>query len=301
LISARAAVSIALAGAGLLAGTASDVMPDRRPPRRGGYLVLQADLHVHSFLGDGVLWPWDLAIEARRRGLDVIAITNHNQIVAARIGRFFANRMAAPLVLVGEEITAPDYHLIALDIREAVSGERPVERAIADVHSQRGVAIAAHPTRRFRPAYGAAALRELDGAEVAHPLTYSRGPDELREFFARLRLVRGRAAAVGSSDYHAFASLGACRTYVFASEKSEAAVVEALRQGRTVAFDVEGVAHGDPELIALLRTPVGIPGDPPAIRWLAIAGRISALLGAAGLLLLRRARGRTSLRASRRA
>lgn len=289
MISARA-VSIALAGAGLLAGTASDVVPDHPPPRRGGYVVLQADLHVHSFLGDGVLWPWDLAIEARRRGLDAIAITNHNQIVAARIGRFFANRMATPLVLIGEEITAPDYHLVALGIHEALTGDRPVDSAIAEVHSQGGVAIAAHPTRAYRPAYGAAALRELDGAEVAHPLTYSRGPEELREFFARLRLVRGRAAAVGSSDYHAFVSLGVCRTYVFARERNEAAVVEALRQGRTVAFDVDGIAHGDPELIALLGTPVGIPGDPPAIRWLAIAGRISALLGAAGLLLLRHGR-----------
>ena len=289
MISARA-VSVALAGAGLVAGTASDVLPDRPPLRRAGYVVLQADLHVHAFLGDGVLWPWDLAFEARRRGLDVIAITNHNQVVAARIGRFFANRMATPLVLIGEEITAPDYHLIALGIDEAVSGDRPLEGAIADIHSQGGAAIAAHPTRAFWPAYRAAALRELDGAEVAHPLAYSRGPEELREFFARLRLVRARAAAVGSSDYHAFASLGVCRTYVFARERSAAAVIEALRQGRTVAFDVEGVAHGDPELIALLGTPSGIPDDPPAIRWLAIAGRISALLGAAGLLLLRRQR-----------
>jgi predicted metal-dependent phosphoesterase TrpH len=286
-LSSARALSVALAGAGLVAGTASDVLPDRPALRRAGYVVLEADLHVHSFLGDGVLWPWDLAFEARRRGLDVIAITNHNQVVAARIGRFFANQTATPLVLIGEEITAPDYHLIAVGIDEAVSGARALEGAIADIHSQGGAAIAAHPTRAFWPAYGAAALRELDGAEVAHPLTYSRGPEELREFFARLRLVRRGAAAVGSSDYHAFASLGVCRTYVFARERSEAAVIEALRQGRTVAFDVEGVAHGDPELIALLARPIGLPGDPPAIRWLAIAGRISALLGAAGLLLLR--------------
>ena len=282
------AVAIALVGAGLVAGTASDVLPDRAPPRRGGYVVLEADLHVHSFLGDGVLWPWDLALEARRRGLDAIAITNHNQVVAARIGRWIASRMAMPLVLIGEEITAPNYHLIAVGIDEAVSGHRSPGSAIAEIHAQGGAAIAAHPTRAFWPAYDAAAIRELDGAEVTHPLAYWQGPQVLREFFAMLQRVRGRAAAVGSSDYHVFASLGVCRTYVFARERSEAAVIEALRQGRTVAFDVEGIAHGDPELIALLGTPIAVPGDPPAIHWLARAACVSALAGAVGLLLLRR-------------
>ena len=168
------AASIALLGAGLIAGTASDLPAAHVPLRRAGYVILEADLHVHSFLGDGVLWPWDLAIEARRRGLDVIAVTNHNQVVAARLGRFIAKPMATPLVLIGEEITAPDYHVIAVGLDEAVSGDRSAAVAIADVHAQGGAAIAAHPTRRFWPAYDATAMRELDGAEVAHPATRRR-------------------------------------------------------------------------------------------------------------------------------
>ncbi len=134
-------------------------------------------------------------------------------------------------------------------------------------------------------------MRELDGAEVAHPLAYWQGSTELREFLAKLQRARGRAAAaVGSSDYHAFASLGVCRTYLFVRERSEAAVIEALRHGRTVAFDVGGVAHGDPELIALLGTRSEPTHDRPMIHWLAIVARVSALLGAAGLLLLRKSR-----------
>ena len=285
------AVSVALVAAGLVAGTLSDVLPIHSPPTRGGYLILEADLHVHSFLGDGALWPWDVAIEARRRALDAIAITNHNQVIAAQIGRFVAKRMVTPLVLVGEEITAPDYHLIAIGIERTVSGDQPATAAIADVHSQGGAAIAAHPTHRSWAAYDTTAMRELDGAEVAHPLAYWQGSTELREFLAKLQRARGRAAAaVGSSDYHAFASLGVCRTYLFVRERSEAAVIEALRHGRTVAFDVGGVAHGDPELIALLGTRSEPTHDRPMIHWLAIVARVSALLGAAGLLLLRKSR-----------
>ena len=60
-----------------LAGTAA------RPPRpapmtAAGYTVLAGDFHVHGF-PDG-LPPWDSAREARRRRLDVIALTSHNSM-----------------------------------------------------------------------------------------------------------------------------------------------------------------------------------------------------------------------------
>ncbi|MFN2570938.1 MAG: hypothetical protein ABR537_04915 [Gemmatimonadales bacterium] len=53
-----------------------------------------------------------------------------------------------------------------------------------------------------------------------------------------------------------------------------------------MAFDVEGIARGDPELVALLRPRSAPAEDPPLIRWVAIAAR----LGAAVFLLLRDSR-----------
>ncbi len=294
MISPRLA-SAALLGAGIAAGTIADVIPVRRPLLRGGYVVLEADLHVHSFLGDGALWPWDLAFEARRKGLDAIAITNHNQVLAARIGRGLSRRIEGPLVLVGEEITAPAYHLIAVGIEETVGWRGTAAQAIEEVHAQGGAAIAAHPTRSYQGAYDAAALRVLDGAEVAHPFAYSAGMQELRDFFSRLELARARPAPIGSSDYHVFSSLGLCRTYVFAREAGERGLVEALRQGQTVAYDLGGMPHGDPELIRLLGTPPAPPADPPSIAVLARLGWICSWLGALGLPLFRGAGNRHSI------
>ena len=57
-----------------------------------GFQVLSADLHVHSFPGDGALPPWALASEARRRGLDIIALTNHNQMLSWTLTNWFASR-----------------------------------------------------------------------------------------------------------------------------------------------------------------------------------------------------------------
>jgi len=282
--------SAALLVCGLLLGTAADRLPEPRPVTRGGYVVLQADLHVHAFLGDGTLWPWDVAREARRHGLDAIAITNHNQVFAARLGRWLAPHLGGALVAAGEEISAPGYHLIAVGIERTVGWRLDPAAAIEEVHAQGGAAIAAHPTRTFWPAWDDAALSALDGAEVCHPVTYYQGPGDLRAFFSRFKLARPRGAAIGSSDFHVAGSLGLCRTFVFATERSERGLVEAFRSGRTVAYDAGGMAHGDPTLVALLGTPPDPPADPPAQAFLALAGRICALAGIAGLCLFRSAK-----------
>jgi hypothetical protein len=119
---ARALAGGLLAAAAVLAVLAP--LPDQRPPRRGQYHVLAADLHVHSFLGDGALAPWALAAEARRRGIHVFAVTNHNQTWAARLARWTSRRLGGPLVLVGQEVTNPRYHIAAVGLEQTV--DRPL-------------------------------------------------------------------------------------------------------------------------------------------------------------------------------
>jgi hypothetical protein len=75
-----------------------------------------------------------------------------------------------------------------------------------------------------------------------------------------------------------------CRTYVFARENSEAAIVEAVRAHRTVIFDLQGHPWGDPQMIRLA-VQDGRLGKPTASApdgsFLAALSRI---LGASGLL-----------------
>ena len=88
--------------------------------------------------------------EAARAGLDVIAVTNHNQSFTGRLAGRISEAGDGPLMLAGEEITNPQYHMIAVGIERTVRGAQvSAAEAIADVHSQGGVAIAAHPSRAF--------------------------------------------------------------------------------------------------------------------------------------------------------
>ena len=229
------------------AGALSELPRRNAPVVLGSYRVLAADFHVHSFPLGALLAPWDTVLEAQRQGLDVVAMTGHNHVWVAKIGRWFSRRIGGPTVLVGEEITSPNYHLIAVGIDTAVSWRRTAAAAIDDVHRQGGVAIAAHPLAEFWPAFDPEAMRRLDGAEVLTPIAYSKedARNELLQFYGRTRLT-----AIGSSDYHGLGTLGRCRTYVFARDNTEQGILEALRERRTVVFDRDGHAYGDPALIA---------------------------------------------------
>src|SRR5262245_10214773 len=98
----------------LLAGLAGLLVPSQSkgPTVMGEYHVLTGDFHIHMFpLDASTLAPWDAVVEARRRGLDVIALTGHNQTRTAKIGRWFSRLTGGPLVLVGEEIITPPYDM----------------------------------------------------------------------------------------------------------------------------------------------------------------------------------------------
>jgi hypothetical protein len=277
-----------LLAAALIAGTVTDRPRPRVPRILGGYHVLAADFHVHLFpLGWATLAPWDTVIEARYQGLDVISLTPHNVIWPALIGQWFSRVTGGPLVIVGEEIPSPDYHLLGIGLTRHVSYDQPLSGAIDDVHRQGGVAIAAHPYENVWPTFQGEALEKLDAAEVVRPdaQNVERLGSQLREFFGRARLT-----AVGDSDYHGLGPLGYSRTYVFARSLSEPGVLEALREGRTVVYDRTRV-YGDPALIRLAAEAGGLPSDVP--EWptpgaLRLFSRLAGLLALAGVVLRNR-------------
>ena len=278
--------SVALLVLAIAAGTAADRPRASAPVTLGGYLVLSADFHTHSSMwSDGALTPWGLVLEARRQGLDAIAITGHNEVFDGKLGRWFARLMGGPIILVGQEVVAPGHHLIAVGIDHVVDSRQNLAAQIDDVHRQGGVAIAAHPFRNFWSGFDTDAKRRLDGTEVCHPVIFIRDwtAAELADFAAVTP-----AAAIGSSDFHGLGRMGACRTYVFASDRSARAILDAVRARRTVVYGSDGRVFGDPAMIQLAagesRLRDEATTDPPA-GWLDWVSRIAGALGLLGLTM----------------
>ena len=269
--------------AGLVVGSISDRSVLPAPPRASGYSSLTGDFHVHAFPGDGALTGWDLRTEARRRRLDVITVSNHNQTIAARIADRFSGDSERPIIIRGQEITAPGFHIIALGIETEIDWDLPAADVIDAVHSQGGVAIAAHPTSEFWSGYDSAAITRLDGTEAAHPTAKDGNRDDLLSFYDRTLQRNRPIAAIGSSDYHFGGPLGICRTVLFVSDVSRDGVLEAIRAGRTVAVDLNGAMYGDSALIRLIdRQAIS---DTREVDVLEIIGRVLVWAGLFGVAL----------------
>lgn len=122
------------------------------------------DLHAHTWHSlDSPVSPERLVIAAKRRGLDGIAITNHNRFV----GHEQARRAAGPdfIVIPGEEVFSSAGEIIGLFLTEEIPpGLAPEETARA-IHAQGGVVVVPHPFDRYRRgAVGEAVLNRLQRA-----------------------------------------------------------------------------------------------------------------------------------------
>ena len=176
----------------------------------------RADLHIHTLASDGtagvveILDHVELAMD-----LDVIAITDHERIDAALVGRAMArDRGLRTEVVVGEEITTLGGHLLGLWLERPVRPFRSLRATIAEIHDQGGVAIPAHPLTPYPLCAQGFVLRRLvddephvrpDAIEAFNPTTLGRPWHERVVRFAdEVGLAR-----VGSSDAHALAAVGA--------------------------------------------------------------------------------------------
>jgi predicted metal-dependent phosphoesterase TrpH len=181
-----------------------------RPPARRqhpGVPSGRADLHVHSIWSDGAQRP-EAIVRAAAGRVDVLAITDHDEIHGARLARDFARAHPAlgVEVVVGEEISTRNGHLIGLWLDDVVLPGLSAEETIARIHAQGGLAVAAHPFHPVRGAHrGQHSLGRLipglalDGIEVVNNAGYF---SRIYDAWAALRNVEWMLPVTAGSDAH---------------------------------------------------------------------------------------------------
>jgi predicted metal-dependent phosphoesterase TrpH len=182
----------------------------------------RADLHLHTNLGDGLASPERVVREARRRGLDVIAVTDHDHMEGAkRVAEVLAHEAdlgadARPLRMIwGCEVTTRDGHFLGLFLREPVRMLQRAEDTIDAIKAQGGLCIVPHPMGRLVPSLSRGKIEDLlrrgfplDGIELYNP---SPANGRVRDEVRRLNQDWG-LAATGGSDAHFWQHIGAAYT-----------------------------------------------------------------------------------------
>ena len=180
----------------------------------------KADLQLHSDLGDGLSSIEEILESAERAGLDVIALTDHDDIRGAFQLRDLASRRSSPVdVVPGVEVTTRSGHLLALWVEDEIPMFRSLAQALARIHQAGGVAIVPHPLSYLTFSIGEGALRQLaayrddsrmvDAIELRNP-SYAGRVRASRALWLNRHVLR--VAETGSSDAHHAALVGTCWT-----------------------------------------------------------------------------------------
>lgn len=108
---------------------------------------MKVDLHVHTIHSpDSLTLCADVLRWADRRGVERLAITDHNTIA----GAFVLRDLAPERIIVGEEIRTSQGEIIGLFLeREIAPGLTPAETA-RRIHEQGGLVYIPHPADRAR-------------------------------------------------------------------------------------------------------------------------------------------------------
>lgn len=246
-----------------------------------GYQTLVCDLHQHTVFSDGSVWPDIRVQEAVLDGIDAISLTEHIEYQPHKddmphpdrnrsfeVAKEWASAHDKDLIIIhGTEITRsmPPGHGNAIFIQDVnkLIIDDPIE-AYREANKQGAFVFWNHPHWPAQKPDGIAELTDmhrqlieeglLHGIEVVNDVTYS---DE-----ALTIAQENDITIMGTSDIHglidwAFDVPGGGHrpvTLVFAKERTEEAIKEALFAKRTVAWFKNNLIGNESELMPLLNS-----------------------------------------------
>ncbi len=116
---------------------------------------MKIDCHVHTIFSRHAFWgsdalntPLDMIKAAMKKGLDGLAVTDHNTVRGSLVAKKLARRFKF-LIITGSEIKTKEGEIIALGIKENVPIELTIEETVEKIHELGGIAIAPHPFGSF--------------------------------------------------------------------------------------------------------------------------------------------------------
>ncbi|MCL4429677.1 MAG: CehA/McbA family metallohydrolase [Chloroflexi bacterium] len=171
-----------------------------------------------------MITPKDLVFYAKKRGLNAVAVTDHNQLE----GAYKIAEETDFLIIPGMEVSSSDGHIVALNIHEPIPRGYSAAETVERIHRAGGVAIACHPYVLFKGCLKDKVCATFDAIEVinARALPFGRSVRKAEEKAQEFKLTR-----VAGTDAHYGPQIGYGYTVIEAPEASVEAIAKAIVEG----------------------------------------------------------------------
>ena len=98
---------------------------------------IKADLHVHTtYSKDSIITPKELVYYAKQKGLNAVAVTDHNYLE----GAYEIAKKTDFLIIPGVEVSSSDGHIVALNVKELIPRGFSAVETVELIHRAGGVA-----------------------------------------------------------------------------------------------------------------------------------------------------------------
>lgn len=199
-----------------------------------------ADLHMHTIYSyDGTASVSAVLKRAKQIGLDVIAITDHDEIKGSLKALELAPKYGIE-VIPGVEVTTGEGDLLALNVTENIERGLPLIDTVLKVRELGGFCIAPHLMAGglgMKSLSAHAIIKSLHNSDVAKTLigieTYNATAiDKMSNHYAQRLCKRLRLAKLGNSDAHIVEAIGLGMTEFPGRTASD--LIDAIHNRKTI-------------------------------------------------------------------
>lgn len=189
-------------------------------------LGLKIDLHVHTcYSYDAVTTLKEVVTYSKKRGLDGVAITDHDTL----LGALKLVKKSKLIVIPGIEISALGGHVLALNITTPIPPNLGLSETVQRIHEAGGIAVAAHPTFFYKSPLS----RQITSYDAIEVINSAAIPFQLFTYLSRKLATRLNLPQTAGSDSHYAPEIGAAYTIVEADPDVDE-IVQAIKRGDTL-------------------------------------------------------------------
>ena len=200
-------------------------------------LPIKIDFHVHTRYSDDCSTSLrEVIIYSRKRGLDGVAITDHDTIEGAL--KLLENNDNRIIVIPGIEVSTEAGHILGINVKRPVPPGLSVEETVKRIHEEGGIAIAAHPSAIYKSGIGLSGKIVSQGIDAVEGINSSVFPFFLGNYLSRRLAYRTKLPQTGGSDSHFPETIGLAYTMINGVDRNSGIeeIIRAVKKGMGIPY-----------------------------------------------------------------